>query len=359
MKNIKKYDEFVNELFVYGQVKEGDYVLLCKSKVWIFSEDDFDVYEKEIRKELKLRNKLEDLYELKNMINDDELPHIVLGYIERPYLVIASNTDVRPARTSPDIQKLLKALKLEDIKIEYTDSYDSADADFVDYKDDEKSNNNNLKNEIFYHGTCIEYLNGILKNGLIPINNEYSKGKTNYDKINHIDKIFTTLNKEKALYHSINSARVNNSFPIIIEHRIPDVDKLDLDYDMGIMYYGLKDKNIKRLGYDKIYKKSGSVIKSIDIKKKTGINNINSKLGVYSYLGRIPSSYIKGILIDLESYRDFYLAQEFGESFDLDVNLKKDISYYDYIGKSDILNRLRSEVDDDDYNYEDDNEDNL
>lgn len=231
------------------------------------------------------------------------------------------------------------------IKLRFYSGYYHDTEEEIDIDIDKKQ----LVDRKFFHGTSLNFLNGILKTGLMPTDS------TNYKNINHDDKIFFTLNIEKAYTHALNSAIKNKSFPIIIELKVPDVSKLVVDYDLAKDVYGDSSDVVRTLNYDKF---DANKADGIDYKK-----DITNKIGVYGYVGRIPLSYIQDIWIDMRTYADN--LDVFGDDGEYDPDRISEIEFDDVmnwseISKADIINRLNSLQDDFDYRndeYDEDNED--
>jgi hypothetical protein len=194
-----------------------------------------------------------------------------------------------------------------------------------------------LSQRMFYHGTCVKFLPNILKYGLIPTSH------TNYKGIEHDNKIFISLNIDKAQYHAFHAAMTNKSFPIIIEMKIPDVSKLVVDYDLARDVYGDDSEIMQVLGYDDFHKGI----------KKSGIGyekDITNKIGIYGYVGRIPITHIQNIWIDLYTYQNYQhiFNPEFGE-FENDSDVWdefEDIKNWSEISKNDIMRKLEDAQED-------------
>jgi hypothetical protein len=313
MKYIKLFERFLNEMFKYGYDKneqKGKTVIAYKSDIWVLDEKNFSKYSHAIINALGLQDEIHpDDLKINSFKWDDILvknPQMLHGHIEGTTLNITNTTSgLRHTKHSPVVQKVLKTLGLTDIAIM---QYDSKTGDFFtayEFPDDERVK---LKNVNFFHGTSLSHLFKILKLGITP--RKFTNSESNYNRVQHIDKVFTTLNKEQAASHALNAASGNNSIPVIIVHSIPDVSKLDLDYDVAINYYKDTDRN-DTLGYTKIANVSNHN-DGDDIK----VPNINTHLGKFSYLGRIPVSHIKSIIIDEETLYEYFHSREIGEEFD-------------------------------------------
>lgn len=327
MKHIKRFNEFIlNELYVHKNSDElnDKKFLLYKENLWIFDEDEWiDLYE-DINKALG-KDILTDDYDDSMTTIREEYFYILIGYISNDVIYLEGSGDFRESEHSPDLFKLKKELNLP-IRINY-DDHGSIYQNTLNVNVFKEK----LENRKFYHGTSLNFLRSILKTGLKP-----NEDVTNYEFVNHRDKIFFTLNKEKALFHAINAARYNKSFPIIIEFKVPDVSKLVIDYDLAVQIYGSKSDIVKNLDYDRFTK-----IKSDN---KGYLKDITNKIGVFGYKGRIPVSHITDIHIDLHVYNDYQdiFNPEYGE-YDEQTEAWNEMSNVDMwseVSKNEIFKRL-------------------
>lgn len=353
MKILRYNDYFkINELFVH---KEGDdpndkYFINYKQDLWIFDDEEYE--EKEIYKIIndKLGDDIltEDIYDSIQKI-EEEYPYILTGKIYDNYIII-SNINYRHGQYSKDLKKVSQYLKLP-VRISYqTGSYLDIDHEYdLEYFEE-------IKDGYFYHGTCLKYLDGISVKGIIPNDNT-----TNFDNIIHKDKIFITANLDKALFHANTAALNQNSFPIILKFKIPDISKLVLDYDLGLVFYGTDADVNKKLGYSNIHKGTGGIIHNTSILKDSEKIDISKKLGIYGYTGRIPASFIDDILIDIQTlsnhWYDFNL-----DTLDYDSDMWNNfnsVEFWSELSIKDTLKRVEqiednfeSEMsDEDDNNY--------
>ncbi|MFM2392115.1 MAG: Vibrio phage, partial [Bacteroidota bacterium] len=271
---------------------------------------------------------------------------VLTGRIEDGTIYIdLSGSDFRHSEHSTDLIKLKNELDMP-VKVRfnsgrYMEKEEELDVDVAKKK---------LANRRFFHGTSLNFLPQILQKGLTPTDH------TNYKYIEHDNKIFFTMNLEKAQYHAFNAAQINKSFPIIVELRIPDVSKLVVDYDLARDVYGDKSKIMKQLGYSKFNK--GYERDGMGYKK-----DITNKIGIYGYVGRIPATYIKDIWIDLYTYSNYQdiFNPELGE-FDAESDIWnefEDVRNWSEISKNDIMRKIedaqeeyQSQFEDEDYEDE-------
>lgn len=322
MKNIKLFEQYhkLNELYVHkdDNTKYSDmsekYVVMYKGHVWIFNDDEWynNDYHEEIA-DITNTNIVDAPHELPQMINDDSNYHILFGILKDSVLTIFSD-ELRYNKYSDELIKLQKELG-DDVKIqiEYRYGVNLDKTDIIEIPSSEFKKD--IKQKTMFHGTCLKFLPKIGSLGLKPTN------VTNYGKIKHDNKIFLTANIEKAEGHAMNASIVNNSFPVVIEVKIPDVDKLIYDYDLAVEFEGGEDNVSTKLGYTKVFKKEGGKNKkgNKSWKETKKRDNLHFKLGAFAYLGRIPASYIESIWFDTVTYQNYLIAFEMGD-IEVDFN---------------------------------------
>lgn len=328
-------DNKLNELYVHKEVEdlEDSKFILYKKDLFIFDESTWSETIESLIHDSNLNfdfSNIDDMYTSLNELKE-ERPDIIIGYISNNTAYIET-FEHSHSEHSDDIKKLSQELKMT-IKFKYFDDmsggYDNDQ--FITRNIEQKK----LKDRIFYHGTCLKFLESILSKGLIPTKD------TNFSGIDHNNKIFMSLNIEKAVFHAHHAAKTQNSFPIIISFKVPDTSKLIPDYDLTRDVYGDKSDIMKKYNYDKI--KTG-----LSVKRGIGYGSnkdITNKIGIYGYLGRIPASMIGDIWIDTDTLTNhqFEYNREIGEGAG-EVKFNEIIDWSE-IDKSQIL-RIISKIED-------------
>jgi hypothetical protein len=349
MQHIKRFENFINELYRHGYTDtdtdlDGKTVVVFGAKIWVLDEDNYDYHIAEIMEEVEYDTDIE-LYDLHELTVHD--PRVFVGKVEGDMLVIPY-ADVRHTSRSPEVIKTLRELGLSGVRVEY---YDEKEDDTRSY---EETPPQELKVTDFYHGTCLKYVNDILRLGIAP--RRVTRKQSNYSNINHRNKVFTTTNKDTGVSHAFHTASLYDSFPVVVVHSIPDTSLLGMDYDVAVLYHYDNDQT-KKMGYLDISKQghhNTSRSKDIDA-------NITDRVGIYSYQGRIPHSHIKGVMLHTDSLRDYILYER--GLYDLeDITLSGDIDEWTFIRASEVaplIKRLEDELiyddeeDEDDYYYDD------
>lgn len=278
MKHVKIFERIEISLDYDKYNLDDKFFFIISQDLYIFSEEEYK------------KDKL--FIKFNNIVNSELLTssiksfwkllefrfELLFGKFENNNIVVYGNYDFRHSDHSPDLKKLYKQFNLPII-------FSTFDKKFII-----PININDLKisERIFYHGTSFEYIDDILRFGLMK-NKKY-----NFDDkgARFNDKIFITMNLEKAEFHALKTAKNTKSFPVVIAFYVPDPDKLIPDYDLAINAYNKDSELLKMYGYKSVYE-------SIEYDTNRDITN---KIGLYGYLGRIPSIFITEVLYDEETY---------------------------------------------------------
>lgn len=308
------YTEFINELIInelFVHKSENDtnlnnkHLILYKKDLYIFDDSNW----------LEILENIKDLTSITStnmssvLDNLSRRPDIIVGVIQDNTIYIENKSNYgsgifNHSEQSPDLIKLKKELNMP-IKIAFKDQHIDRNLDLM-----------KLKDRTFYHGTCFKYLESILKKGIIPTDT------SNFDFIKHTDKIFMTLNIEKAVIHANLTAEKNDSFPVIIAFKIPDVSKLIPDFDLGNVAYGGESEIMKRYYPNSSNSQHGYLDKNLKNK------DITNKHSIYGYVGRIPASMVTNIIIDIDSYNSYI------ENGNIDVSYVK---FWDKLDKNSAI----------------------
>jgi hypothetical protein len=305
------FRQFLNEMLSVGEKtpKEDDTIIAYNKWVWIVNDYTFDIHKENILKTLKIKEDgIHELYDLKTSLREYN-SDIIVGTYSRRALSLDSS-DWRHSTGSKLLLKTMKLLKLHKVEVPY---YDESQGDTEYFEDDREDMLTPMAKKTFYHGTSAKQAQGIIKKGILPSGGE---GITNFEKIAHAEKVFITLNLEKAYFHANTAARLNNDFPVIIEIKLPDVNKLVLDYDVAMAFYGIDNQETIDLGYDDIhqYATGGGnnyqlQMNVVDRMKKVK-TDLSTQLGVFGYQGRIPPSHIYKIIFDEDALERYVYGQE-------------------------------------------------
>ena len=346
----------VDEVFVSGnKPKAGDYAIGYKQWVWVINKDNFDEFHKEILTNLKVPERehqyLDDTFTLAMWVRE-EYPQAVVGEIGHSTIIISAE-NYRPSTNSPTLMKLMKALKLDDVIINYYDEEVEEDDVFAE---DRAEFLKPLKKKTFYHGTSYAAWKGIRRTGIRAMGH-----KTNFEDIKHDDKIFITLNREKALFHARTAGNQTNSAGIIIELKIPDVDQLVTDYDVALSNFGQDHHNSIRLGYSEMNRHirnqyagvvtSDAVNADLQDVRSSGRDKLSTKIGIFGYIGRIPANFIDGVWGELDSLSSSIASDEFGFEDDIVQAGLDSMMYFtpkqfdSHIG--DVIDELNAEMEED------------
>lgn len=312
MKTFKQYvqEDLLLEVFVIGnkRPKGGDNVIAYNKWIWVFPDYKFNEYVEDINSKIKPKDNFEEIYDLQEYVREN--PDVISGSISGDGYLYVDDT-YRHSKFSSTLQKLVKALKLKGIEVSYYDAY--SEYEQGELIDNIKEFSLKPSSQTFYHGTSYKKFESMKKLGLKPMD------VSNFTDIVHRDKVFITVNKEKAYFHANTAAEHDGSFPLIVSLKLPDPDKLVLDYDVAIDLYGKDNPETIRLGYSDISNYATrninpmiwAMINSPDIKdvtkriRKSG-ENLNTKLGIFGYKGRISAKFFQGVILDPEAFEKYY-----------------------------------------------------
>jgi hypothetical protein len=356
----------LNELFKKG---EGEFAIGYKQHLWLLDNEDVeeqtevyqDMYDTLNAEREDGFPEYADIYDLNGDMADDTYPDIVMGRILNGALYLIGDGNYRHSTASKTLLKIMDELDIEKVIVQGVNFSSDNEYEF-EYEQTKEEFLKPLSEKFFYHGTDLNALKKIIKTGIRP-----QEGKTNYDKIQHSGKVFVTLNPERADFHANTSAANNDSFPVVIKLKIPDVDKLILDYDVAIDVYGYEHELTMSLGYDDImqYATDGnltfktnltSFVPKDQLDQVRDKSSLNTKLGVFGYLGRIPATMFESIYLNEENLKTQALMDVHGFSMD-DIDARSLVGDYNEYTVSEFVEEYRDYVDEIESEMEDEDED--
>lgn len=348
-----RYSQLLNELKIFKPESMDEYedskviFTTIDGNVFIFDDED------------DVNDQLTDLYGYDvNEIEDEaaEGQTFVVGRIEDNFLWLYSADELSPTSVlNKQIAKVVKQLDLYGVKFEDQiisaddgGNYDEADIETVYSRQDLIYAT--VESDVFYHGTDLSALKSIMTKGLMGTK------KSNY-VIKHDSKVFITTKITKAAYHAMHSATNNDSIPVILKLKVPDVSKLVLDYDVAVSVYGIDHPITMKLGYDELYHNTSKMppMKYDDAdmeewKKELDKSSLNSKIGIFGYSGRIPASHILGFYVD-ENAVAYY--EMYGDNEKSMAEMVKDSLDDTYKSYSDLMSDVNDIIDEEREEYDD------
>ena len=291
----------LNEMIVHGDASiasnpsyDETYIFAYKKDIWVIS--DKNMKRSVIEISTVLNELFYTIYDIQEWIINGS-SEAFFGFVRGDCVEQYTGSQFTLSKTAPVIKKMMKKLKFRKM---LKPGHNHVTWDDVELEVSNKEIQKPLKNQKFYHGTSIKYLEGIMKTGLRP-----HSENTSFGDIIHKDKIFVTTNKMKAYFHAQNSGNTNNSFPLILEFKIPNPDLLVSDFDVVVQLLGANSKESKNLGYDKVAKKAGFKLSNVNINDfeeryghKTG--GLSTKFGIFGYKGNIMPKFLERIIIDID-----------------------------------------------------------
>jgi hypothetical protein len=213
----------------------------------------------------------------------EERPDIFIGTITDDNFLKSASYDLSHSSVSPLVKQLVNHLKLNGFKTSF-------DGESEDVRHTSELIGNYP--DFAYHGTNLFALGKIIKYGLSP-----SQDNKNNWPFRFNDKIFLTVDKVGAMFHANNSARKQQTHPVILKIKIPDKTKITIDYDVAKMY-GI-EKDLDKEGYAEViarFDKSPQDLRRLEtIKKYSPKTDFTKVAGIFAYKGRIPANYIEWI----------------------------------------------------------------
>lgn len=281
--------EQINELKVayQGNVNDKSFeILVHRGNVWIFDGEDYEDIDliKNITAKIGIDVRFYDLDGLIDYIQ--ERPDIIYGRVQNneDFYLDSYGTTKQSPYTSKVIRDIVKHFNLQSVSQLDMDSED--EITIPRYKIVGK-----ITDEM-YHGTNNKYISNIFKKGIMPT----SYG--NWKNIKFPDLIFVAASSDYVRYHAIRQATEFESIPVIVKIKIPDKNKLLLDYDVATLLYGIDHPEVVYAGYDIIspdyFNKNQDVSDLIQSVNKG--TNLNTQMGIFAYRGRIPANHITEIL---------------------------------------------------------------
>lgn len=308
-----KINQVINELIQHGDTEhEGKQIVLIGKDMYVFDYGDDDMLEK-INDEHDLELGGLDSSDFENEGVED----VVAGSIEDGYLILTHGSGL--ATTSilnTQIKKIVKHFDLRGVRASGTDFDDEYNEEEVEDLYLRKEVLKSVTETVFYHGTSFDKLKNIAKKGIYKTGNS-----TNFEKIVHTDLVFITTQKAKALFHARTAAKIDGTVPVIIELKVPDKDKLVLDYDVAMQYYGADHALVKMIGYDiindhetdgKSFNKGNKKDHLDKWKQLADKNSMNTKAGHFGYRGRIAPTNFTGFIADAEYIAAYMFSEDTG-----------------------------------------------
>lgn len=353
---MKLYEIILNELKVRTTEDKPNMVIAYRDALWLLNDDEND---KNIIDDIIIYTNLSNQYvqhidTYENFFDiGGSRPDIFVAGIEDGDTFRVYDGQLDP-RNSALAKKVAKYLNIKNFI-------------FTDYQTIDSTATHTTLPDVVYHGTSLDRVAGIVKTGLL----KQQRGNWESDGIyHHSDLVFVTTNKSEAVFHALRTTGLDNSFPVLLEIKIPDKNKLIVDYDVGVQLYGSGSDNFNNY-YDNNDDFGGRginpVVTNIPSKDKKREDALWKLYSIFGYKGRIPASFIVAYYIALTEDRYDLDHQDFTLiSKEKLKDIIKSFSYIsDYFGKEDaigFLSRVRFTYSFDQIvaefgNYEDEDED--
>ncbi len=265
-------NKVISEMFVKGD-PDGDNIVAYRENIWRMGDIPSDEVYDDINKSIGIEAEWEGFYDLKDELDNESRMDVLFGSLleggKTLHIEQIGSFKLDP-KSSILVKKVVKELGAR--KVVYASGFDS--------EDEEEIPSYGAKGKIadvMYHGTTSNYLENILKFGLVP-----GESKTNYEGISHPDAVFFSSRIDEALHHAIHTAGKVGGDPVIVNLNVPDPALLipDYDVDMGAGDTGCFDYICHTLRS----RQAGNL--------DTDSFSLSREVGVYGYKGRVPASAI-------------------------------------------------------------------
>jgi len=316
-------------------------IIVHRGKIWMYDSSDDnnnEALKKSIIDNLKInieRPEDLDIEDLMAHVMEDR-PDIIHGQIVDGDDLYLSNhaTISKSPRSSKAIKDIVKHFDLSRVM----------KSDTTGEKEDviHRSEMQGKVPDIAFHGTSSDNIRNILNKGIMPVEHG------NFEDIKFPDLVFVATDRNFVDYHATSQAKAKEATPIVLKLKIPDKNKLVLDFDVAVRMYGSEHPELIDAGYDNI---DSSVFNNEEMAKHIQAVNkgtdLNTEVGVFGYKGRIPANHILEIYIAADA--DWTVAPDSVEWMEMDdkSELWKALDMIDAIGYYDQHEQIEWEDDED------------
>ena len=273
--------ELLMEMIVRHQTPDGNEIIAFQDSIWILGDRTPRRVLRDVKRHTGLRGDTAE-----DVMRDarENRPDVLAGYVNDNTLSVDGVVSIAlNPRSSLLIKKVVQQLGL-----------DGVDAERMDPEGEEYSEPHTADDlegripQIVYHGTTTEHVPAIMKIGIAP--NENSNWK---DLGKFADKVYLTASFQDAAFH----ANRGGGTPIVIATRIPDRNKIVLDFDVGATMHGITP-TMDREGYTASVKQDRWDKKRVKtIGKYDKGTDYTREIGTFGYRGRIPSSFFTAFFV--------------------------------------------------------------
>lgn len=279
-----RYNEILNEMLVRtnNHLTTSNIILAHGANIWIF--DINEVIPKDTIKEITKETGLSKFTNTHQLIEKaEDRPDLLTAYYNNGVLYVDGMKASHHATSSVLLKKLADFLHV-----------DSVNQTNYDYEGNKIGTEYSLPEmigdipNIAYHGTSLKFIAEILKTGIRPSDNSNWK---NVGKFH--DFIFLTADINIARFHANNTISKYNEPGVIIAAKIPDRNKIAIDYDVAYKFYGAKnvhDSYLPSLDKDILPYQNKQIKK---IQKHNPKTNFTKVAGIFAYMGAISKNIYK------------------------------------------------------------------
>lgn len=311
-----RYNEILNEMIIRtnNRLTNSNIILAHGANIWIFDYDGG--FSKSAIKEITKETGLTGFTDANELMSEAEnRPDLLVASYYNGELYVDGMKASHHASSSVLLKKVAKFLGV-DIVNQNNSSYEGDDVN-TPYTTSEMIGD--IPN-VVYHGTSLKFINQILKTGLRPNDN------SNWENVGKFhDLIFLTADINVARFHANKSVDKYKEPAVIIETKIPDRNKIKMDYDVAYTFHG--NKNVPN-SYANSLKKDLNPYQKNKIKKIQKYNpktDFTKLTGIFAYSGAItPPNFVK----IFTNFSDEYLTQDNAYEFNNLTDFEKALEMY-------------------------------
>lgn len=279
------------EMIIRHQSSDPKYIVAFQDSIWLLDDNTPEQVYREI--EQKTGIEADDISSLED--EKENRPDVLLAYYDDVPTLDGITIGLNP-RTSLLLKKVAQQLNLDGFNIYRTHGEEESNQFVGRYQSQGKIP------RTAYHGTSTAHILKILRQGLRP-DTDHGNWLAGVEHIKvdmkFSDRIFIASDPEFTYYHANRAAELTGGRPVVIELTIPDMSKIDYDYDVATQFKNghetLPDEYINTAAASRNSYGNNHLPDMID--RFTPKTNYTRETGVMSFRGRIPASFIEALLL--------------------------------------------------------------
>ena len=205
-------NKIISEMFVKGD-PDGDNIVAYRENIWRMGDIPSDEVRDDINDSVGIEAEWEGYYDLKDELDNENRMDVLFGSLVEDgntlHIEQVGSFKLDP-KSSVLVKKVVKELGAR--KIAY-----ASDLNWGESEEIPSYGARGKIADVMYHGTTSNYLENILKFGLVP-----GESKTNYEGISHPNAVFFSSRMDEAQHHAVHTASKVGGDPVIVSLNVPD-----------------------------------------------------------------------------------------------------------------------------------------